>query len=87
MADSRRGLTGAFERAMCPCCEYLTLSRRGVFERCPVCRWIDDPTSGMGHGRNPVSLLQAQLNFQAFGAAWDEERINVRKPRPHEHPL
>ncbi len=76
-----------FERHQCPCCNYLTLTRRGLFETCAVCRWIDDPTERMGHGSNPVSLLQAQLNFQAFGAAWDDERRRARKPRTHEKPL
>ena len=76
-----------FERHKCPCCGNLTLSRPGNFETCRVCRWIDDPTAPMGHSRNPVSLLQAQLNFEAFGAAWDDERRNARKPTPIEKPL
>ena len=76
-----------FERVSCRCCSYVTLSRRGQFEVCEVCRWIDDPASDLKGGPNRISLHQGRLNFEAFGACLDEKRPEARRPYPHEFPI
>jgi hypothetical protein len=89
--DVNRGPQGGPYR--CPCCGYLTLAERGLYEICPVCFWEDDGQDdrdadrvrGGPNGR--LSLTQARRNFHAIGAS-DERRIQfVREPLPHEHPL
>ncbi|MFF5535809.1 CPCC family cysteine-rich protein [Streptomyces cinerochromogenes] len=57
----------------CPYCGHRVLGEMpGSYEICPVCFWEDDgvqfrwPT--MAGGANKVSLIEAQRNYQDFGA-------------------
>jgi len=69
----------------CPCCSHRTLSERGGYEICPVCFWEDDGQDDgdankiRGGPNGKLSLTQARLNYQQFGAC--EERVlpHVRK--------
>ena len=60
----------------------------GSYEICPICFWEDDglqfrrPT--MPGGANQVSLVQAQRNYQDFGACDQHGRRFVRPPTPDE---
>ena len=60
------------ERFPCPCCEYLTLDERGQYDICPVCFWEDDPIQADDEdydgGANRLSLRQARVNVQTYGA-------------------
>ena len=74
----------------CPCCGFKTLYGRGDEEICPVCFWQDDgqddhDASDVRGGPNgDLSLAQARINFQSFGAS-DRRRLgNVRHPLPDE---
>jgi hypothetical protein len=59
-------------RYTCPCCGYLTLSQRGSFEICELCRWEDDGQDdphadevwGGPNGR--YSLSEARQNFKDY---------------------
>jgi hypothetical protein len=79
-------------RAACPCCGYLTFRRgaRHSYELCEVCFWEDDGTQFVnpdyGSGANHVSLLEARLNFQRYGASEREFRNSVRPPETGEIP-
>jgi hypothetical protein len=71
--------------ATCPCCGYLTLSKPGTYEICPICFWEDDPsqlrlltTSGANH----ISLIDGQNNFIAFGACERRVLEHCRAPGP-----
>src|SRR5438876_11806083 len=72
----------------CPCCGYLTSSGPESYDICPICFWEDDisqlrfPESG--GGANQVPLIEAQANFDKFGASDDGARARVRSPRPDE---
>jgi hypothetical protein len=60
----------------------------GSFQICPVCFWEDDdvqfrwPT--MDGGANKVSLIEAQRNYQDFGACDQPGRKYVRPPAEDE---
>ncbi|MDW6061817.1 CPCC family cysteine-rich protein [Streptomyces sp. FXJ1.4098] len=76
----------------CPCCGFLTLSRRGYYEICPVCYWEDDgqdnhdADEARGGPNRGLSLTEARSNFAAMGAS-DERRLpHVRNPLPEERP-
>jgi len=79
-------------RYPCPCCGHLTLAEEppGTYEVCPVCFWEDDAAQAadpdLAGGANPVSLVQARQNYEAFGAATREHEGAVRKPRAEEVP-
>lgn len=74
----------------CPCCGFLTLGERGVFEICPVCDWEDDFAqacdSTLEGGANRVSLEQARRKFILFEASCAESIRAVRKPLAEEVP-
>jgi hypothetical protein len=77
------------ERWPCPCCGHLTLPQGpGDYELCPVCFWEDDggqlrwPLSP--DGANGISLVEAQANYQRFGAAHRDSRGQVRRARAGE---
>lgn len=58
----------------CPCCGYRVFDfQPGHHQNCPICGWEDDLAQLrfplIPGSSNPVSLYEAQLNFQAFGAA------------------
>ncbi|MFF4509354.1 CPCC family cysteine-rich protein [Streptomyces sp. NPDC001401] len=77
----------------CPCCGYLTLAERGLYEICPVCFWEDDGQDdhdadrvrGGPNGR--LSLTEARQNFHAIGASDQRRTQFVREPLSQEHPL
>ena len=73
----------------CPCCGYKTLDSRDrlEYEICPICLWEDDPFQFENiklRGANRVSLIQAQMNFEIFGACEKDMDKNTRKPYVHE---
>lgn len=80
------------KRYPCPCCGYFTLDEKspGSFEICPVCYWQDDgqqfdnPT--YAGGANELSLSEARLNFQKYGAISREFIDVVRPPLDEEKP-
>lgn len=58
--------------ALCPCCDYHTLPRRGDHEICPVCLWEDDGLDlervDVHSGPNHLTLREARQNFAEIGA-------------------
>jgi hypothetical protein len=69
----------------CPCCKFKTLYGRGQDEICQVCFWHDDgqyehDAETARGGPNHLSLRQAQLNFQRYGACEERWGRNVRPP-------
>jgi hypothetical protein len=77
-------------RFACPCCRCLTLTERGGFQICPVCRWEDDGQDDhdadvvRGGPNGELSLERARANYAAFGACDDDARERARPPRPDE---
>lgn len=72
----------------CPCCGYLVFDEPpGSYYICPYCFWEDDryqleyATTHDGVPNN-VTLLEAQRNYQRFGACLEDMRPHVRKPPP-----
>lgn len=85
MRQDRRG----GEEWPCPCCGFRTLGEGpGDYELCPVCFWEDDPVALRwpltDEGPNAMPLVEAQRNYEAFGACHRDHRENVRRPRPWE---
>jgi hypothetical protein len=78
----------------CPCCGYFTLTERGVYEICPVCRWQDDDerenygqvAPERPRGPNHVHLWQARENFLSLGVSEARKKQNVRPPLSDEIP-
>lgn len=73
----------------CPRCGHRALDAMPCsYEICPVCFWEDDgvqfrwPT--MAGGANEVSLIEAQRNYQDFGACNEHGRRFVRTPTEDE---
>ena len=67
----------------CPLCGNKTLHTKGMYEKCEICGWIDDPSQSgnfdNAYGDNPMSFgfaLDAWHNRQSFGLlhgeGWDE---------------
>jgi hypothetical protein len=69
----------------CPCCGYNTFEgeERLQYIICPICYWEDDPIQfsepEYEGGANRVSLVQAQKNFEEFGACEKEMIRHTRK--------
>jgi len=74
----------------CPCCRTKTLTERGGFEICPVCRWEDDGQDDhdadvVRAGPNGgLSLTEARENYQRCGASDERFVDTVRRPLPGE---
>ena len=72
----------------CPCCGYDTLDEEppGTYQICKICFWEDDPIQfydpNYKGGANTVSLIQAQKNFEMFGACEKKFIENVMPPTP-----
>jgi len=84
----------SMKKYQCPCCEFYTLEHDGgegpLFEICKVCFWQYDPVMhdkhSMAGGANVISLDEAKINYQKYGAA-EQRFINyVRKPKDYEIP-
>ncbi|QNS02169.1 CPCC family cysteine-rich protein [Streptomyces xanthii] len=81
-------------RRPCPCCGHLVFDIEdgwpGSFAICPICFWEDDPQQFrwpfMPRGANRVSLVEAQKNFQAFGAC-DQQGRRFTRPPAGDEPL
>lgn len=59
-------IVGELERAgLCPCCEYYSIGygEAGLWDICSVCFWENG-----GDGPNHMTLEEAKLNFEKFGA-------------------
>ena len=57
------------EKQTCPCCQSRTLSERGAFEICPVCKWEDDGQDDenaheVTGGPNATSLIEARRLYR-----------------------
>lgn len=81
-------------KIQCPCCGYYTIEDYGeepLIDICSVCFWqydwiaqkYPDRCIGPNHG---VSLNEARINFQKFGASRKDVKEYVRKPLPDEFP-
>lgn len=73
----------------CPCCGHLVLDDMpGSYEICPVYFWEDDGVQfrwpATAGGANKVSLIEAQRNYQDFGACDQHGRRYVRPPAEDE---
>ncbi|MFG3514587.1 CPCC family cysteine-rich protein [Streptomyces bobili] len=64
----------------CPCWGHRVLDAMpGSYEICPVCFWEDDGVQFRWPTK--VSLIEAQRNYQDFGACDQHGRRYVRRPR------
>jgi len=57
----------------CPCCDYYTLPKRGVYEICPICYWEDEFETEINDldtvsDANHITLREARMNFRQIGA-------------------
>ena len=71
----------------CPCCGFLTLTGRARHEVCRVCFWEDDLSQlrwPWSWGANAMCLVDAQVNYQRFGAMEERFLKNVRLPASNE---
>ena len=73
----------------CPCCGHRVLGAMpGSYEICPICFWEDDGIQfrwvAMAGGANKVSLIEAQRDYQDFGAGHDPGRRCARPPTEDE---
>ncbi|MFJ9932229.1 CPCC family cysteine-rich protein [Streptomyces virginiae] len=78
-------------RCPCPCCGHRVLDAMpGSYQICRVCFWEDDdvqfrwPT--MDGSANKVSLIEAQRNYQDFGAS-DQHGLQYVRPSAAGGPL
>lgn len=73
----------------CQCCGYKTHTNKdNSYEICEVCFWQTSPIVNIDVttivGPNPISLVEAQHNFIAFGACDIAMIATVRKPKNDE---
>jgi hypothetical protein len=70
----------------CPCCGFKTLTAPppGTREICPVCFWEDTETDASWERSNRATLIEAQRNYEEFGAAERAWVADVRPPLEHE---
>lgn len=84
----RRSSVSAENMFPCPCCGYLVHESVGSSMICPICRWEDDiaqfrwPT--YRGGANRTDLVEAQGNFELFGASNSKAVPRARDPRETE---
>jgi hypothetical protein len=73
-----------------PVLQVQTLRARGSLEICRVCYWEDDGQGEhdadvvRGGPNGSLSLRQAQLNYQSYGASDEAFRDSVRSPKEGE---
>ncbi|MEU9117123.1 CPCC family cysteine-rich protein [Streptomyces sp. NPDC048483] len=82
-------MAGVTLKYPCVCCGRLTMDDPpGSYEICPVCFWEDDDLQlrwpDWAVGANRTSLIEAQQNYQAFGACDERSVEHVRPPGDHE---
>ncbi|WP_037885880.1 CPCC family cysteine-rich protein [Streptomyces sp. NRRL S-646] len=73
----------------CVCCGHLTMDEPpGSYQICPVCFWEDDAIQlrwpDYSGGANRPSLIEAQENYEAFGACAERSVEHVRPPEDDE---
>ena len=72
------------QRTTCPSCGYLVFESDPTDEICPICYWQFDPVDNLLGSTvaepNRVSLLEAQRNYEAFGASEPRLAPFVRAP-------
>ncbi|MBU2714133.1 CPCC family cysteine-rich protein [Zooshikella harenae] len=75
----------------CPCCGYKVFdnpSPGNDYAICPICFWEDDPIGfdvpEEECGCNGISLIEAQTNFEEFGACRKDMVKNVRQPNEND---
>ncbi|KPH97870.1 Cysteine-rich CPCC domain containing protein [Actinobacteria bacterium OV450] len=78
-------MSGVILKYPCVCCGRLTMGEPpGSYEICPVCFWEDDALQlrwpDWAVGANRTSLVEAQQNYQAFGACDERSVEHVRPP-------
>lgn len=69
--------------ATCPCCGYKTVG--SDYDICHICFWELSPLADADDsGANPLSLREAQQNFQRFGAMSERYLDSVDPPGPED---
>ncbi|GGJ60389.1 CPCC family cysteine-rich protein [Streptomyces lacrimifluminis] len=71
----------------CPCCGHQMFAEHGAYEICSVCYWEDDLPQlrwPWTCGANGPGLVEAQRNYQRFGAMEERFVKNVRPPAQDE---
>jgi len=74
----------------CPCCKFLTITRRGDYDVCPVCFWEDDGQDDNNAGEvwggpnYELSLTQARANYREYGCCGPRWTDKVRPPTKDE---
>jgi Cysteine-rich CPCC len=73
-------MTGVILKYPCVCCGRLTMEEPpGPHQICPICFWEDDAVQlrwpDWSAGANRTSLIEAQQNFQDYGAC--DERFGA----------
>lgn len=63
----------AMPQHQCPCCDFITLFKRGNHLICPVCFWEDDgqdvdTLDSPSESNRGTTLRQGRGNFKQFGA-------------------
>ncbi len=69
----------------CGCCEYLTLSKKGIGERCGVCAWVDE-TNFHANLNDGLSLLDGRKNHTKEGVCQQKYAMKTRMVRFREQP-
>lgn len=75
--------------ATCQCCGYRSLRERGIYDICRVCFWEDDGTTDADSVSSPnhMTLREARLNIQRFGAVTEKARAHVLSDGKKRFPL
>lgn len=77
----------------CPCCGFITIPNNGdaLAYICPVCCWeIDLFIQGdneVSDQNNGLTLLEARINFQQFGAVLQHLKKHCRQPKRHKNSI
>jgi len=62
----------------CPCCDFISLSKKNAFEICPICFWQDDTLDNEGYsGANGMKIQEARHNYKKYGACSEDIIKNV----------